>query len=256
MPLEMTADQLQMIAASALVRRDFSSANEFWPLLQTFADYLVENGLDPARQPCSDDYLGPSAHNANLAAKSIIGIAAFSTLCNRTGRACGAHYMTIAKRYAARWPALAAGGRSGATVREYNKTGSYSQKYNLLWDRVFGFGLFDASIEAECRLYMANGSGVRREFGWYLDDRSEADARHMTNAGWSQWTAAMCGRDAVADLHARIKRFATLTPDRWALSDWYNADSGRRIGFEGRAQMGAFGASLLLQKYPRGLLHA
>ena len=91
-------------------------------------------------------------------------------------------------------------------------------------------------------------------YGWYLDDLSEQDGRHMTNAGWSQWSAAMCGRQAVADVHTRIKRFAQQTPDRWALSDWYNAHDGRRIGFEGRAQMGGFGASLLLQKFPRGLV--
>jgi len=46
------------------------------------------------------------------------------------------------------------------------------------------------------------------------------------------------------------------TPDRWALTDLVNAVNGSRIKFEGRAQMGAFGASLLLRKYPKGLLHS
>ena len=40
-----------------------------------------------------------------------------------------------------------------------------------------------------------------------------------------------------------------------ALTDFYNAVDAKRIGFEGRAQMGGFGASLVLQKYPNGLLH-
>lgn len=44
--------------------------------------------------------------------------------------------------------------------------------------------------------------------------------------------------------------------DRWALTDYYNAVSGKRIGFEGRAQMGGFAATMILQKYPDGLMHA
>ena len=101
---------------------------------------------------------------------------------------------------------------------------------------------------------MAPNSTVRQEFSWFLDDRSETDKRHLTNAGWSEWTAAMCGPAAVRDLYARIRRFAEETPDRWALTDFYNAINGSRHRFEGRAQMGGFGATLVLQKYPHGLM--
>ena len=61
-------------------------------------------------QLCSDDFEGPSAHNANLAAKSILGIGAFSALCNATHRACGGRYMRVATEYASKWPMLARGG--------------------------------------------------------------------------------------------------------------------------------------------------
>ena len=64
----------------------------------------------------------------------------------------------------------------------------------------------------------------------------------------------MCGTAAVRDLYERLERFSTTTPDRWALTDWYNAVSAQRLGFEGRAQMGGFGATLVLQKYPHGLM--
>jgi hypothetical protein len=283
MPLEMTADNLQMTAAAALATGNMSTALEFWPLLQQYADYLVEHGLDPALQPCSDDYEGPSARNANLAAKAIVGIGAFAALCEQTQQPkCAAKYMQIARLFASNWTHLAGGGRAyndnghssatgetgvgaavgtkRASVRDYGRADSWSQKYNLLWDRVLGLGLFDAAIETECGLYMSDAGpnattvAMRQKYGWYLDDRSENDTRHLTNSGWSEWTAAMCGPAAVADLYARIKRFAQDTPDRWALTDYYNAADGRRLGFEGRAQMGGFGASLAIKKYPRGLL--
>ena len=65
----------------------------------------------------------------------------------------------------------------------------------------------------------------------------------------------MCGQTAVDDLYSRIVKFCRETPDRWALSDYFNAVDGRRIGFEGQAHMGGYRASVLLKQYPKGLLH-
>ena len=76
-----------------------------------------------------------------------------------------------------------------------------------------------------------------------METTSSADVHHSS------------GQAAVDDLYARLLRFCRTTVDRWALSDYFNAVSGRRIGFEGRAQMGGFGATVLLRKYPRGLVH-
>lgn len=49
---------------------------------------------------------------------------------------------------------LQAGGYLNASRRDYDLAGSWSQKYNLIWDRVFGFGLFDDAIERECKMIM------------------------------------------------------------------------------------------------------
>ncbi len=68
----------------------------------------------------------------------------------------------------------------------------------------------------------------------------------------SELTAALCG--AEADLYPRLIRFARDTPDRWALTDLYDATNASRIKFEGRAQMGGFGATLVRRAWPRGLL--
>ena len=38
----------------------------YWPLLRIWGDYLVETALDPGNQLCTDDFEGPSPHNANL----------------------------------------------------------------------------------------------------------------------------------------------------------------------------------------------
>jgi hypothetical protein len=106
-----------------------------------------------APQPCSDDYEGATAHNANLALKSIIAVGAFAKLCehmhnttllthntsssgssNRrtTGSTatqynCGPRYLQAARSMAHNWTRLAEGGREGAAVREYGVNGSWSQ---------------------------------------------------------------------------------------------------------------------------------
>jgi len=258
MPLEMTADNLQMTAAAALATNDTSTIDLYWPLFKMYGKYLVDNGLDPVLQLCSDDYEGPSAHNANLAAKSIIGIGAFSVMCEMTGRHDEAiSYLEIAKRYAKNWTILSAGGRSGASRRTYDQPNSWSQKYNFIWDRVFGFHLFDDAIDKECRFYMGEISKVnttRQKYGWYLDDTSEKNNLHLTNAGWTEWTAAMCGQEAIEDFYLRLRHFISETPDRFSLTDFYNTLNGKRIAFEGRAQMGGFGATLFLSKHPNGLI--
>eukprot|EP01079_Euglenida_sp_SAG-EU17-18_P006828 gene6828-1221_t len=259
MPLEMSADNIQMLAAAALATGDTATIDTYYPLLKGWADYLVANGLRPAKQLCSDDFEGPTALNANLAAKSILGIAAFSSVCEQLGKGtdCG-HYASTAKNYSSLWPSLATGGPGedtiGHTRRGYNVSGSWSLKYNLVWDKVFGYGMFSGSIGQDCDYYMSDASPVRRKFGWYLDDRSEGDSRHLANHGWTEWIAAMCGPEAQGDLYGRLVKFAESTPDRWALTDYADADTGRRIGFEGRAQMGGFGATLALKKWPGGMI--
>jgi hypothetical protein len=119
---------------------NFSIVQSSWPLFTQYADYLVANGLDPTTQVskkalfvrhfivfckisqarlgtniaktqqrpifsqlCSDDFEGPSPHNANLAAKSIVGIAVYAALCDATNRSCGEGYMKVAKNYSRLW---------------------------------------------------------------------------------------------------------------------------------------------------------
>ena len=71
MPLEATGDVLIYTALAAAAMNSTSEAELYLPALRTFAAYIAQNGRDPLLQLCTDDYLGPSALNANLAAKSV-----------------------------------------------------------------------------------------------------------------------------------------------------------------------------------------
>ena len=54
--------------------------DKYWPLLKIWADYLVSTTFDPADQLCTDDFMGRSAHNSNLAIKGIIALGAYAQL--------------------------------------------------------------------------------------------------------------------------------------------------------------------------------
>ena len=74
-----------------------------------------------------------------------------------------------------------------ASRRDYDTAGSWSQKYNLIWDKVFGFGLFDAAIERECGMLMAAESVVRQGYGWCKHTRNPPVA-----CDWSRSALAGC----------------------------------------------------------------
>jgi hypothetical protein len=119
MPYEESGNMLILAAALAEETGSDAFAREFWPLLETWAKYLVDSGIDPDNQLCTDDFAGHLPHNANLSLKAIIGIAAFGLLCGRLGKAEEAkRHADIAKQWAAQWPALAGdGGHVPACLR-------------------------------------------------------------------------------------------------------------------------------------------
>ncbi|MCL1795939.1 MAG: DUF4965 domain-containing protein, partial [Clostridia bacterium] len=102
MPVEECGNMLIMLQAAAAATGDLSLATAYRPLLDTWANYLLQNGEDPGEQLCTDDFAGHMARNANLSAKAIVGLACYARLISAMGDD-GAPWALKAKEMADHW---------------------------------------------------------------------------------------------------------------------------------------------------------
>ena len=106
---------------------DFASA--WWPTVTKWAEYLTRFGFDPGNQLCTDDFAGHLAHNANLAIKSLMGLAAYARMAEMRGEAqTAAQYRARVKDLVPKWLEAAKGGRCGGYRLAYDQPDSWSMK--------------------------------------------------------------------------------------------------------------------------------
>ncbi|MDY3031194.1 MAG: DUF4965 domain-containing protein [Clostridia bacterium] len=234
MPVEECGNMLLCVAAICKKREDTSYAEKHFDLLNSWAEYLVKYGYDPDNQLCTDDFAGHLAHNCNLSVKAIMGIAAWGMLLDMMGKE--NDFAAKAKEYAARW-------KKDAFDKDhykltFDKEDTWSIKYNLVWDKLFGMGIFDEDIfETEVEYYKKH---INR-YGLPLDSRAE-----YTKSDWQMWSTVLCDDKEYTDMicSAMIKMLYE-TPDRAPFTDWYYTNNARCVAFRNRTVQGGLFINML-----------
>lgn len=240
MPVEETGNMMIMMAALAKVEGNANFAKENWQVLEKWAAYLLSKGFDPENQLCTDDFAGHLAHNINLSAKAIVAIGSYSMLCDMLGiKEKFAEYRTKAEKMVKEWIKQASEGDH--TKLAFDRPDSWSQKYNLIWDKVLGLKLFpEEVIKKEIAFYKK----VQAEFGLPLDNRER-----YTKNDWITWTASLTSNlNDFKTIFDPVYKFAVNTPQRVPVNDWYVTDNAYQVGFQARSVVGGFFMKMLTDK--------
>ncbi len=240
MPVEETGNLMILVDAISRTEHSTKLAERFWPLLTQWAGYLKVHGLDPENQLTTDDFAGHVAHNSNLSVKAIDALGAYADiakLLHHEGEA--KQYGALAKTMAGQWMTMAKEGDHYKLA--FNSPGTWSQKYNLVWDKVLDYNLFPKSLrDSEIAFYKTK----LNKYGLPLDSR-----KTYTKEDWSLWTATLA--DNQADFNALVDPiylWVNETTSRVPMTDWYDTISGEKVGFQARSVVGGLLIKALADK--------
>ena len=191
MPVEESGNLI--ILADAIAHDDGNTrfSDPWWPLMTKWVNYLERFGPDPQTQLCTDDFNGKLAHNSNLAVKGHRRPGGL----RRPGQDAGRHghlrpVHRPGRADAKHWMAAAADGDHYRLA--YDKPGTWSQMYNLVWDKIAGPGRVPARGGRPKEV--AHYKTVLQPYGLPLDSRNM-----RTKADWTVWTASL------ADSQGRLR---------------------------------------------------
>lgn len=239
MPVEESGDMLLMMAALEHAEHNTDYAAKHWAILTKWAEYLMEKGFDPENQLCTDDFAGHLAHNTNLSLKAIEALAAYAQLAHDRGEKTTAEkYASAAKEMAAKWVQKANDGDHYRLA--FDKPGTWSQKYNLVWDQILGLDIFPKTVAAEETAFYLKHMNT---YGLPLDNR-----KTYTKLDWTIWTATLASKQAEFESFVHpVYRFLNDTKDRVPMTDWYDTVTAKQEAFQARSVVGGVYIKMLAE---------
>ena len=211
MPVEESSNMIIACALYLVCGGDKKWVKDNLQTLTKWCNYLVDKGLVPENQLCTDDFLSRMDKNVNLAIKSIVAIGAFGKILELLGEG-GETYIKISKERARELETTFAK-FDYMPLSFDSEEGTFSMKYNLAPSLLLNLDLFTQEFierEVDECLKRANKYGIP------LDNRSL-----MTKLDWMMWIASL-----TKDVNKREKIISiihtvlTELPDRVPFPDW------------------------------------
>lgn len=238
MPVEECGNMLLMLASVAAVENDATFVEKHLDTIKLWIDYLYAHGTDPENQLCTDDFAGHLAHNCNLSLKAIMAIAGYSIIEDIRGNKDEAKkYINKAKEMADVWVKTAANG-DGSFRLAFDQPNTFSMKYNVVWDVIFGTNIFPKEvIQSEFTSY---GKHIDK-YGMPLDNREP-----YTKSDWLVWTGTLAQtREEFENYVNPLWDAYNCTPSRVPMTDWYFTITSLHRGFQHRTVQGGLFIKLL-----------
>jgi hypothetical protein len=123
----------------------------------------------------------------------------------------------------------------------FDRPGTWSQKYNLVWNKLMKMNIFPDSVAAkEIAYYPAK----QNKYGLPLDIRE-----NYTKADWIVWTATLAPDKETFELFIRpLHLFMHESTSRVPMTDFYWTDKPLQCGFQARPVVGGFFIKMLEKK--------
>ena len=238
MPVEECGNMIVLFAAIADVEGNADFAKPYLETIKKWNEYLIKFGFDPEDQLCTDDFAGRLTHNVNLAIKAIMGIAGYARILDKLGdKAESEKMMAKAREYADSLVERAANA-DGSYRLTFDKEGTFSLKYNAVWDKIWKTELFPD------KFYKGEIARYKKEllpYGVPLDSREK-----FTKSDWLVWVASLADNKddfnlLVDSLWSAYNTMRTYAP----MTDWYYADTSHMRGFRHRTVQGGLFIKLM-----------
>ena len=153
-------------------------------------------------------------------------------------------YSGLARSMAQEWIRLADDGDHYRLT--FDQPGTWSQKYNLVWDKVMKMNIFPHEVsEREVAFYLNR----QNKYGLPLDSRNK-----YTKADWIVWSATLSpNTESFCRFIDPLYDFVNETVDRVPMSDWYWTDRPVHAGFQARPVVGGFFIKIMEDKLNKNI---
>jgi len=239
--VEEASNMMIMPAAICHLEKSGAYARKHWLMLSKWVDWLRRNGLDPVSQNSTDDFSGSYPHSCLLATKALMGIGSYVKMATMLGETDSARkYRAILDTATA--GVLRRGYENGHFKKANDQPGSWSQKYNLAWDKPLGLNVFaDSIFTNEMKVYLAN----LRHCGVPL-----LSTETYNKSDWELWSAAITGKksDFMALATAEWNYLNESGRTCCGIEDWHETALCQSHGFPMRGVVGGYFMRICLDK--------
>ncbi|KLO05329.1 DUF1793-domain-containing protein [Schizopora paradoxa] len=220
MGIEQSGNMLIMVLAHSQKTGDLSLIQAYYPLLKSWADYLVNATLNAGFQTTSPSDGITSFNQTNLVLKGIIGVSAMSSVSsanNEDGDA--AAYQAVAQQYMQVWLSGALSDDHSRLLSSFGDQSSSGLIYNIYADKLLGLGLVPSKITAiQSNFYISLFTATDKAlYGVPLDSGNSS----LSRLDWTMFSIASCLGDVNDSAPAWLQSSISMLT-RYAASPFNN----------------------------------